>query len=246
MLWCGSLRRAAMQQATTLRAMREVSERVDVDFPASCNDLSIAVCAARELGALPNDMHAFVFDNDVLPRDFSGATHHATPADIDRVTQRLSYTVKPEDVVLFVASNHGLPEGLLTSAQDVDEFEENSDLLTPAHLDHFLARLACRQIVVIAACHGGSFLSLGTKPERVVLTACAHDEPYFLGIEEEDIPHSPFLRLLLCAWTGAIAPFGSHVPLPRRLIGNAFEYTKQELFALGRQCPQMNGALTDV
>ncbi len=244
MLWCGSLRVAATQQATTLREIGQQQQQVDLDFPASCNDLWLAVEAARALGASPRDMHAFVFDADVLPPGFAGVRHSATAADLERVTESLTRTIRPEDVLLFVASNHGVPEGLLTSIEDVDAFENRSPLLTPTLLGDSLGRLPGKQILIVATCHAGCFLPLGERPERTVLTACTKDETYYLGVSADDVPHSLFLRLLLCAWTGTTVPFGSYNPIPRRQLVEAFEHTKQELLSLRRQCPLMSGAIT--
>lgn len=242
MLWCGSLRVAATQKATTQREIGKQLVEVDLDFPASCNDLAVAVEAARTLGASPRDMHAFVFGDDVLPPGFGGNCHPATLEALDQVSASLATRLQPDDLLLFVASNHGIEEGLLTSG--VDEFDDGMSILTPDHLDRCLARMPGKQALILATCYSGAFLPLGARADRAVLASCDSTTTYYLGVSAEDVPHSLFLRMLLCAWTGTPVPFGSYETLRRRPLVEAFEHTKQELVTLRRQCPHMNGSIT--
>lgn len=187
LLWCG--------QADPARRF---------DFPASVRDLDLAVRAARKLGVRGEDIYAFLCRGDLLPEGL-GESHYypATVRALERVLAQISRSASAEDALLFVATNHGIQRGLITSAT-VDEFaeEEGSELLTPQTLRQCLDRLPGAQVLAFATCHAGIFLPLG-QAGRAVLACCAADQRY---IVQEDPPCSPFLIELFKAWCGAELP----------------------------------------
>jgi hypothetical protein len=193
------------------------------DFAASLQDIGLSCRTATALGIAPTDIHAFVCRNDLLPTDFRGSEHRATRSALRDLLRGLP----PEGALFFVATNHGVPEGLLTS-ESIDELEEDDDsplILSPRELGVMLAGWQGPQVLVIAACHAGVFLELGSE-KRAVITSCAADEKYYAtGM---DRPCSPLLPAFFGAWTGTT--FESDPAPPReRDLDAAFEAAKTRL-----------------
>lgn len=193
------------------------------DFVASVHDLELACRAAKALGIAPANIHAFMCRTDLLPADFRGSRHLATRAELSSVLHNL----RPEDALFFVATNHGVPQGLLTSER-VDEFEEDNltpRQLSPGELRKMLDGREGAQILVIAACHAGIFLDLGGE-KRTVIAACSADETY--RWEDKERPCSPLLPELFGAWTGTTFE-GRPEPPRKPALKAAFEATKVRL-----------------
>ena len=203
------------------------------DFAGSVHDLAIACKVARALGIAPADIHAFVpvprarggvesdpRENDLLPPEFHGKKYGATRAELRRVLQGLPRG----NALLFIATNHGDGQGLLTS-EIVDELEEDdySPLkLSPRELDEMLDGWQGPQVLVIAACYAGIFLDIGSA-NRMVIAACSEKERYYL--EGMDRRCSPLLPVLFGAWTGTT--FDDQPPLPLEpSLTAAFEAAK--------------------
>lgn len=238
-LWCGYARppRQDHKGRTILNAY---------DFVASKNDIAIAILAARALGIADREIYPFLCDDGLLPSDFSAPVYGATEKELRRVTQRTALQAGPEDPLLFVASNHGVQEGLLMAAS-YDELGDDTPLhLTPAALQECLSRLTGPQLVIVATCHSGTFLQLGARANRLVVTACNEHEKYLVTSDDEDA-HSPILRTLLSAWCG-VAPGDRAAPAPVSLdaafdVARAVEMARSDIEATKRTEPRRNGAV---
>ena len=238
LLWCGYVKPARVQFG------RHAShgEHPDYDFAASVHDLELAIAAAHTLGIAARDVHAFVCRDDLLPPGFGGGIHPPTCDALSQLTTSLARSSKPEDPLLFLASNHGEREGLFVTAP-VDEFadpaSEGPSYLTPEDLAGCLDALSGPQLLVIATCFAGIFLPLGERPNRAVLTACSAEERYY--VEDEETPHSPFLHVLLGKWRGAVLP--GRPPIPCQPLADAFAGAEIELVVKGRARPHARGSV---
>lgn len=213
LLWCGHVRPPREDR-------RGNAITGAYDFPASKNDVAIAIRAARALGIRDREIYPFLCDDGLLPADFAEPVHDATAAALRRVVRGLAVSARPGDPLLFVASNHGERQGLLMTVR-YDELEDDEPVhLTPGILDECLSQLDGPQVVLVATCHSGVFLPLGARPNRLVVTACDEEERYLVTSDDEDA-HSPMLRTLLGAWCG-VAP-GDEAAPPRVSLEDAFE-----------------------
>lgn len=228
-LYCGQVREPAIRRDMrgrphTLRgSLLEVEdEHVGTDdSKIQCNSLELSFQAALALGVARNEIHACVFHNDLLPPNFDARNNHQpTVAGLRRLVRGLSTRAKPEDALLFIAVNHG-DETALVTADPVDEFGDASvaPRLTPAALDDCLRPLPGPQVVVVATCHAGIFLSLSERPGRAVLVACAAEEKHLIA--RQDCAWSAFLDELFGAWCGCA--FSDAVPPKRLPLREAFE-----------------------
>lgn len=175
-----------------------------LDFPASVKDLELAVRAARALGVSDRDIHAFVGHEDLLSPEQVASQHPATPEALARVLSMLARGATAEDALLFIVTNHGERQGLLTSGP-VDEFasdDEGPRFLTPELLRRFLDEVPGTQVLILATCHAGIFLPLA-RENRAVLASCAADQRYLVQAEP---PCSPFLIEIFKAWCGTELP----------------------------------------
>lgn len=169
-----------------------------LDFPASVRDLELAVRAAQALGVRQEDIHAFLGHEDLLTPGLDVSQYPATVEALERVVAGLMRGSTADDALLFIATNHGERHGLLTSAL-VDEFadeEATPRLLTPEMLRRCLDGLPGTQVLVLATCHAGIFLSLA-RNGRAVLVSCSADQRYLV---QEEPACSPFLVELFRAW----------------------------------------------
>jgi hypothetical protein len=175
-----------------------------LDFPASVKDLDLAARAARALGIMDQDIHAFLGHEDLLSSSLAPSQYPATVEALERVTARLAHSSAEDDALLFVATNHGEAHGLLTAAP-VDEFASEGEvprLLTPEVLRRCLDALPGAQVLVLATCHAGIFLPLA-REQRIVLASCAADQRYLV---QEEPACSPFLLELFKAWCSTELP----------------------------------------
>lgn len=216
------------------------------DYPASRNDIALAIRAARALGVADREIYPFLCDDGLLPPDFNERIYDATAAELLRVVKGLRSRAAPEDPLLFVASNHAEEEGLLMTTR-LDELAQDAPLhLTPHVLAECLSLLAGPQVVLVATCHSGAFLSLGDRPDRLVITGCDVHEKYLVVADEEDA-HSPVLRVLLGSWCG-VAPGDRAAAPPISLdeafaSARAFEMGRTDLAASKRTEPLRNGSV---
>jgi hypothetical protein len=238
-LWCGHVRPPHQD-----RKGRGVFNAYD--FSASKNDVALTIRAARALGISDREIYPFVCDEALLPPDFNERVYDATAAELRRVAQRVAARPRAEDALLFVASNHGERQGLLMTAR-YDELGGDEPLhLTPAVLEDCLSGFGGPQLLLLATCHSGAFLTLGARPNRLVVTACSEHDKYHVTNDDEDA-HSPLLRRLLGPWCGVAC--GDHAP-PSRLsldeafeAARAFEMARSDLADLKRTEPRRNGSV---
>lgn len=217
-LWCGFVSRPAgkgrLDRATAVQGAFP-----DCDFPASVNDLEIAYRAAKALGARAADIYPHVCDPDLLPPALVARWSPPTKEALARTLKGIRREASSGDRLLFIATNHGTRDGLLTMVE-VDEFEDapTSPFLTPEDLSRSLDSVQGDHTVVIASCHAGIFLPLGDHPNRTVLAACGADVVYRIHREERSC--SPFLVELFASWCGVSlwddVPT-SNLPLPEAL-----------------------------
>lgn len=200
-LWCGHVREPVIRRDEFSRT-REVSDPLLVtdDAKIQCNSLELSYKAALALGVDSNEIHACVIRDDLLPQGFDPRHNH--PATVDglrRLVRSFASRAKPEDALLFIAVNHGNRAALVT-ADPVDELDEDhvAPQLTPAVLDECLNQLGGSQVVIMATCYAGIFLSLQKRERRAVLVACAAEEVYL--VPRQDCAWSAFLDELFGAW----------------------------------------------
>lgn len=237
-LWCGHVRPAGARYPLG-RSMSDAAGFPDCDFPASVNDLELGFRSARELGISVKDIHPLVCDPDLLPSELSSRSLPATLESLENVLARIRRAALPEDALLFVATNHGCPEGLLTSTP-VDELDELDGpvLLSPEHLGGALDSIPGAQVIIVAACHAGIFLPLGGPPDRTVLASCAADLVYRVHREERSC--SPFLVELFASWCGVA--LWDDVVTARHPLGEAFTRAQARLAGEHRTAvPLVNG-----
>ncbi len=169
-----------------------------LDFPASVRDLDLAVRAAQALGVRQEHIHAFLGHEDLLTPGLAVSKHAATVEMLERVMAGLARGSAKDDALLFIATNHGERQGLLTSAP-VDEFadeESTPRLLTPEVLRRCLDGVLGTQVLVFATCHAGLFLPLA-REGRAVLASCSAEQRYLV---QQEPACSPFLVELFKAW----------------------------------------------
>lgn len=238
LLWCGHVRPPREDRKGRMVAAA-------YDFPASKNDMAIAIRAARVLGVGDREIHPFLCDDGLLPADFSEPVHDATAAELRRVVKRIALDARPGDALLFVASNHGEEQGLLMTARH-DELGGDEPLhLTPDALEECLSQLGGPQVVIVATCHSGVFLPLGARPDRLVIAACNERERYLVTSDDEDA-HSPLLRVLFGAWCGVA--LGDEAAPARCSLDEAFEVARaaemarRDIDALKRTEPLRKGS----
>lgn len=196
------------------------------DATTIANDLEHAVAAARNLGVKAGDMYAFVCSPDLIPAGYLGERHLPTSSVFEQTMDRLASIGTGDDSTLFFATNHGVQDGLLTSAH-VDEFEpEAPRLLTPEALGQAMNRLPGAQVLIIAACYAGVFLPIGQEDRRLVLAACGHDEIYYAGGVKA---WAAFPAELFRAWCGLNLDGGE---CPDRMDpGDAFDFAERRVMS---------------
>jgi hypothetical protein len=201
LLWCGQVHRGRVS-----------------DLAASRMDLQLATEGLARLGATLSTTFAFMSEEDARPNDFECDVYEAVPSELRKVCARIAESIAPGDAVVFVATNHGSTQGLLTSSTP-DEYGDHAgeDLLTPACLEECLDLLQAPQLVTIAACHAGTFEPLGKAGSRAVFVGCGQAERLY--IESGDRPNSPELAAFFGALCG-VSIDGRPVP-PRCDVAGA-------------------------
>jgi hypothetical protein len=139
-------------------------------------------------------------------RQRSAETLDATWQEISRVvrTRRMG----PNDACLFYFTSHGDPGGLYMA--------RHRSLLPPEDLADLLDRTcgARPTVVIISACHSGTFLRHGlTTDNRVILTAARRDRSSFGCSFKEQL--SVYDRCFLDAWR----PYGTWGQLHAEIAG---------------------------
>ena len=134
------------------------------------NDLLLAESVVRKV-----DPKAIVFKlvNPVPGQDAD--LPYATRENIANVLQTLSELARPQDKVMLLLSSHGA-DGFLS----VHAGKQPLGLASVADLRRWLAPLGDRPtLLVISACHSGSFIDPLRRPNRIILTAAAKDRSSF-------------------------------------------------------------------
>ena len=121
------------------------------------------------------DPNAVVFklDNPVAgtPADWPFATFE----NIDRVIKRLNILASPKDKVVILISTHGNVNQL-----GININQQNYSPVTPVMLNASLAALRNQPtLLLLSACHSGSFIKPLTQPQRIIMTAAAADRVSF-------------------------------------------------------------------
>jgi hypothetical protein len=194
--------------------------------------LAVLAASAHAEGPAPRNWHVFliaadraepVFDNavDRLAALFKsrygiaaerftarlrhrGDKHDATWQDISRVV--LGRRMGPDDACLFYFTSHGDQGGLYMARHD--------SLLPPEDLARLLDR-ACGTrptVVIVSACHSGTFLRPGlTTDNRVILTAARTDRSSFGCSFKEKL--SVYDRCFLSSWGPSTTWTGLHASI---------------------------------
>ena len=268
-LWCGYVKSPVPPRAVPTEHGEDFP---DCDPAASINDLEIAFAGARELGVPRHEIHACVCDPALLPRRLETPWRPSTVAELRRLTGEMARRAAPEDVLLFVATNHGedrtphdekgpderpsddeeRPDkrclrGLTahTDIEDIDDTDERAPvetLLTPATLAECLDPLPGAQILVVAACYAGCFLDMGAQGRRVVLSSCGADEKYW--VKRGESSYSAFIAELFAVWCGVA--LWDHLAPENLPLDEAFERTRVRLAEAGaRTIPLRAGSLRE-
>lgn len=147
--------------------------------------------AVDRLDALFKSRHGIVAEKFTARRRRSGGKHDATWQDIARVAE--SRRMAPGDACLFYFTSHGDEGGLYMA--------RHRSTLPPEDLARLLdATCGARPtVVVVSACHSGTFLRPQlTTDNRVILTAARADRSSF-GCSFKE-PLSVYDRCFLESW----------------------------------------------
>ncbi|HZH51276.1 MAG TPA: C13 family peptidase [Microvirga sp.] len=100
---------------------------------------------------------------------------HATPADMLAAARSVGQALDPaEDVVVFVLTSHGAPEGIGVVTR------RSEQLMTPDDVRHLLNEAkAQHRVVIVSACYSGVFAKALADERTLVITAAAEDKPSF-------------------------------------------------------------------
>ena len=214
--------------------------RGERDAGTSANDVSIAINSARALNVPEREIRLFACESLPGRRRHPVQHHDATIEELRGAIGLASEEASAEDMLLFVATNHGGPSGLMTSSRS-DEFDLTSEsrVLSERLLGQMLDPIEGSQILLIGACYSGLFLNIA-RTGRVVLSACDQNST----VQWEDLPPlcTPFLSIFLNTWTGASHQGEGDGRVPLKL-GVAFELTKVALSEgpQNRPVPQRGG-----
>ena len=134
------------------------------------NDVLLAETVVRSV-----DPKAIVFKlvNPVPGQDAN--LPYATRENIATVLQTLSELARPQDKVMVLLASHGA-EGFLS----LHAGKQTLGIASVADLRRWLQPLGDRPtLLVISACHSGSFIDPLSRPNRIILTAAAKDRSSF-------------------------------------------------------------------
>ncbi|MCB5173753.1 MULTISPECIES: C13 family peptidase [Microvirga] len=100
---------------------------------------------------------------------------NATPSSMQAAARAVGEALDPqEDVVVFVLTSHGAPEGLGVVSRKSEEIMTPDDvrfLLNEAKAQH--------RVVIVSACYSGVFANALADERTLVITAAAEDKPSF-------------------------------------------------------------------
>lgn len=132
------------------------------------------VVAAEKL-ALAIDPNAIVFKLNNPAWGQEAQWPYATAENIALVLKRVGAMARPEDKVVVLISSHGNVDALAINFANKDYPAINAQWLNQA-----LADLRGKPtLLVLSACHSGSFVAPLSGPSRVILTAAATDRNSF-------------------------------------------------------------------
>lgn len=133
----------------------------------------------RQLSALDHPLLTYEFSNELqtgqLQRPF------ATPGAFDETMQRIGEQLRPDDLVVLLVSTHG-GKGLLS----VNAASKDYRPFSSAQFERALKPLGnTPTVIVLSACHAGSFIPKLQRDNRVILTAASAERTSF-GCAFED------------------------------------------------------------
>ena len=125
--------------------------------------------------ALAADQSAVIFKlNNPVPGQESDWPY-ATSENIEQVLKKIGALARPQDKVMVLFATHGQPDVLAINFSARDYSYVNA-----AFLNRTMAELRGKQVMIImSACHSGSFLKPLGEPSRIVIAAAAADKSSF-------------------------------------------------------------------
>jgi len=130
---------------------------------------------SAEKVALAVDPSAVIFKLDNPASGQDADWPYATNENIAQVLKKIGGLARPQDKVMVLLATHGN-----VNALGVNFANQNYPHLDSAFLNRAMAELRGKPVmVVMSACHSGSFLPLLAGPSRVVIAAAAADRSSF-------------------------------------------------------------------
>lgn len=130
---------------------------------------------SAEKVALAIDPSAVIFKLDNPASGQDADWPYATNENIAQVLKKIGGLARPQDKVMVLLATHGN-----VNALGVNFANQNYPHLDSAFLNRAMAELRGKPVmVVMSACHSGSFLPLLAGPSRVVIAAAAADRSSF-------------------------------------------------------------------
>lgn len=130
---------------------------------------------SAEKVALAIDSSAVVFklNNPALGQDADWP--YATAENIEQVLKKIGSLARPQDKVMLLLATHGNVNALAINFSN-----QNYPFLNAVFLNRTMANLRGKPLmVVMSACHSGSFLAPLAGPSRIVIAAAAADRSSF-------------------------------------------------------------------
>lgn len=128
-----------------------------------------------EKSVLSIDPNAIVFKLDNPAFGQAADWPYATTENIAQVLKKAGTMARPEDKVVILMSTHGRPDVL-----SVNFGAQYYPHVNATVLNQWLAGLRGRPtLLILSACHSGSFLPALSSPTRVILAAAAADRSSF-------------------------------------------------------------------
>jgi len=130
---------------------------------------------SAEKVALAVDPSAVVFklNNPTLGQDDDWP--YATAENVEKVLKKIGTLARPQDKVMVLLATHGN-----VNALSINFSNQNYHFLNATFLNRALADLRGKPLmVVMSACHSGSFLTPLAGPTRIVVAAAAADRSSF-------------------------------------------------------------------
>lgn len=131
------------------------------------------VTAEKAALAIDPDAIIFKLNNPVAGQQADWP--YATSGNIELVLKKVAALAGPQDKIMILLSTHGAPDVLAVNFSNI--FYPH---ITPGFLKEALAPTEkIPVLLMISACHSGSFLASLTSPNRIILTAAAKDRASF-------------------------------------------------------------------